>query len=243
MTTSRPPETLARVGLFRSLTPDEITRLNARCIFRRAHAKDWIIDYQDESTDVFFLISGSARVMIRAISGRETILREIDGGAFFGEFSAIDGRPRSASILAVTDVTIAKMSAAVFLETVTQHADVCLQLLRLITGQVRMLSNRVNEFTTLAIRERLIMELLRLSRANPADPEQAIVSPPPLHADLAGRISTRRETVTKELSAMEREGLVRRGRRALTLVDMPRLMGAIRAAEEAEDFGAASKLK
>jgi CRP-like cAMP-binding protein len=223
----RQSETLARIELFRSLTADEIARLDTRCIWRRAHAKEWIIDYQDENTDVFFLISGIARVMIRSISGRETVLRDIGAGKFFGELAAIDGRTRSASILAVTDATIAKMSAAAFLETVTNHPDVCLQLLRLITGQVRMLANRVNEFTTLAIRERLIMELLRLSRPNRANPKDAIVSPPPLHADLAGRVSTRRETITKELSAMERAGLVRRNRGSLTLVDVPRLMALV----------------
>ncbi|VFU07377.1 Crp/Fnr family transcriptional regulator [Methylocella tundrae] len=236
MTTIRPSETLARVELFHSLPPDTIARLDTRCIWRRARAKEWIIDYQDESTDVFFLITGVARVMIRSISGRETILRDIEAGAFFGELAAIDGQTRSASILAITDATIAKMTATTFIETVTSHPDVSLRLLRFITGQVRMLANRVNEFTTLAIRERLITELLRLSRANRADPREAIVSPPPVHADLAGRISTRRETVTKELSAMEREGLVRRGRGALTLVDVPRLVAMIGDKEDALDF-------
>jgi len=235
---ARQNETLSRIELFRSLIPDAIERLDTRCIWRRARAKEWIIDYQDESTDVFFLISGLARVMIRSISGRETILRDIDAGAFFGELAAIDGRTRSASILAVTDTTIAKMSAAVFLETVTSHPDVCVQLLRLVTSQVRMLATRVNEFTTLAIRERLIMELLRLSKSSRADPREAIVSPPPVHADLAGRISTRRETVTKELSALERDGLVRRGRGALTLIDVPRLLGMLGQEADAQDFRA-----
>ncbi len=236
MTPVRQSETLARIELFRSLNKDEIARLDTRCIWRRARAKEWIIDYQDENTDVFFLITGVARVMIRSISGRETILRDIEAGAFFGELAAIDGQTRTASILAITDATIAKMSAATFLETVTSHPDVCLQLLRLITGQVRMLSNRVNEFTTLAIRERLIMELLRLSRESKADPKAAVISPPPVHADLAGFISTRRETVTKELNAMEREGLLRRARGSLTLTDVPRLMSMIGEPENAPDF-------
>ena len=236
MATPRQSETLARIDLFRSLTPDEIGRLDTRCIWRRAHAKEWIIDYHDESTDVFFLISGVARVMIRSIAGRETILRDIKVGEFVGEHAAIDNLPRSASVLALTETTIAKMSAAVFLETVTRHPDPCLQLLRLITGQVRALASRVNEFTTLAIRERLIMELLRHSRPNRDNPREAIVSPPPIHADLAGRISTRRETVTKELSVMERDGLVRRSRGALTLADVPRLMGMIGDDMDAHDF-------
>jgi hypothetical protein len=54
MTPGRQSETLGRVELFRSLTPDEIGRLDTRCVWRRAQAKEWIIDYQDDSTDVFF---------------------------------------------------------------------------------------------------------------------------------------------------------------------------------------------
>ncbi|MEJ0094900.1 MAG: Crp/Fnr family transcriptional regulator [Methylocella sp.] len=236
MIAPRQSETLSRIELFSSLTPDVIARLDTRCVWRRARAKEWIIDYQDESVDVFFLISGVARVMIRSISGRETILRDIDAGAFFGELAAIDGQTRSASILAVTDATIAKMTAPTFLEVVTTHPDVSLRLLRIVTGQVRMLANRVNEFTTLGVRERLYTELLRLSRPNRANPNQAIVSPPPIHADLAGRISTRRETVTKELSAMKREGLVESSRGALVLLDVPRLMGMIGEDKDAPDL-------
>lgn len=235
---ARQTETLSRIELFRSLTPEQIARLDTRCIWRRANAKEWIIDYQDDGADVFFLISGVVRVMIRSVSGRETILRDINAGAFFGELAAIDGQKRSAGILAITDATIAKMTAAIFLDTVTNHADVCLQLLRLVTGQVRMLANRINEFTTLGIRDRLYLELLRLSRPDRDNAQQAIVSPPPIHADLAGRISTRRETVTKELSAMERDGLVRRGRGALVLLDVPRLIGMIDEDAALTDFRA-----
>jgi DNA-binding MarR family transcriptional regulator len=82
------------------------------------------------------------------------------------------------------------------------------------------------------------MELLRLSRSNRADPKEAIVSPPPVHAELAGRISTRRESVTKELSTLEREGLVRRGRGTLTLVDVPRLIAMLGDDADAIDFKA-----
>jgi CRP/FNR family cyclic AMP-dependent transcriptional regulator len=229
MTPVRRLETLARIELFQSLATGEIDRLDAHCIWRRADAKQWIIDCQDESTNVFFLVSGVARVMIRSISGREAILRDINAGAVFGEYAAIDGRARSASILAITDVTIATMASATFLDAVLEHPDVCLQLLRLITYQVRMLTNRVNEFSKLSVRERLVLELLRRSRAARENPMEAVISPPPVHADLAGRISTRREIVTKELSSMERDGLVRRSRGALTLADVPRLMALVRA--------------
>ena len=46
-------ETLARIGLFRSLSAPSIQRLDTQCIWRRVPAKEWIIDYLDDGNDVY----------------------------------------------------------------------------------------------------------------------------------------------------------------------------------------------
>src|SRR5262247_1790856 len=173
---SRQAETLAKVGLFQSLDSTAIRHLDTQCSWRRAARNAWIIDYQDPSNDVFFVVSGTVRVKIQSVSGREILLREIGAGEFFGELAAIDGRPRSSGIVAVTDVTIARMPASVFRAAVHAHTDVCDQLLALLAGQVRMLSNRVNEFSTLDVRYRIHAELLRLARPEPGKPRRATIS-------------------------------------------------------------------
>jgi len=229
---SRQTETLARIELFRSLDADAIRHLDTQCIWRRAPRKQWIIDYQDQSNDVFFVVSGTVRVMIQSPSGRDVLLREIDAGEFFGELAAIDDQPRSAGILAVTDATVARMPAAVFRKAVHAHPDVCDQLLALLAGQIRMLSNRVNEFTTLTVRDRIYAELLRLARPEAAHPERAVISPPPVHAEIAARVSTRREAVAREFKALERAGLIERRRGAIVLTDTDRLQRLIDEATE-----------
>jgi CRP-like cAMP-binding protein len=137
-------------------------------------------DYQDASNDVFFIVSGAVHVKLQSVSGREVLLREINAGDFFGELAAIDNQPRSAGIIAVTDVTVARMPASVFRTAVHSHPDVCDQLLALLASQIRMLANRVNEFTTLDARHRIYAELLRLSRPETERPGRAVVSPPPV---------------------------------------------------------------
>jgi CRP-like cAMP-binding protein len=182
---------------------------------------------------VFFVISGSVRVMIQS-AGREVLLRQIEAGEFFGELAAIDGQPRSSGIVATTDVTIARMPASVFRAAIHAHADVCDKLLRILAGQIRILANRVNEFSTLDVRYRIYAELLRLSRPDAANPGHAIISPPPVHAEIAARVSTRRETVARELKALERAGLIERRRGAIALGDTHRLRRLI---EEAINEG------
>ena len=91
---SRAVETLAKIDLFRCLSPDEIRILNSRCIWRRAKPKEWILEYEDDGKEVFFLTSGSVRVMIQSVGGRETILRDIYAGDFFGDAGLILGYKR-----------------------------------------------------------------------------------------------------------------------------------------------------
>src|SRR6516225_11043241 len=229
---TRRTETLAKFPLFRALDAAKIELLDSQCTWCRAERNQWVIDYQDTSNDVFFVISGTLRVKIQSVSGREVLLREINAGEFFGELAAIDNQPRSSGIVAVTDVIVARMPASVFRAAVHAHADVCDQLLALLARQVRILANRVNEFTTLDARHRIYAELLRLSRPEAANAKQAVVSPPPVHAEIAARVSSRREAVARELKALERAGLLERRRGALVLTDTQRLRQLIEAATE-----------
>jgi CRP/FNR family cyclic AMP-dependent transcriptional regulator len=229
---TRQSETLSKIPLFRSLEATKIRDLDTQCSWRRVPRNEWILDYQDDTNDVFFIVSGTVRVKLQSVSGREVLLREINAGEFFGELAAIDGQPRSSGIVAVTDVTIARMPATVFRATVHANPDVCDQLLALLAGQIRILANRVNEFTTLDVRYRIHAELLRLSRPDDAKPQQAVISPPPAHAEIAARVSTRREAVARELKALERAGLMERRRGALVLTDSAKLRKMLDEASE-----------
>ncbi len=227
---SKTAETLAQIPLFRSLNQDEVRRLDARCTWRRAAAKEWVLDYESGGTDLFFVLQGHVRVSIAA-AGREVILRDIRDGEHFGELAAIDQRPRSAGILAITDTLVARMPASVFRQVVHEHPDVCDQLLHTLVGQIRMLTNRANEHSYLGVRQRLYAELLRLAR-RPINGGHPVVSPPPTHAELAARVSSHREAITRELNALARSGLIERRRGAIALLDADRLREMVAEAGE-----------
>jgi CRP/FNR family cyclic AMP-dependent transcriptional regulator len=217
---ARVAETLGKLPLFRSLDAAAVRRLDQACAWQRASAGQSVLDYQAGGTDMFFILHGHVRVMM--ISGPGTvILRDIRDGEFFGELAAIDGQPRSTAIIAVTETVLARMSAKVFRETVHAHADVCDQLLMLLASQVRMLANRVNEQSTLNVQQRIYAELVRLAR--PSAKGEAAISPPPTHAELASRVSARREAVTRELNALEKVRLIERRRGAIVLLDPAKL--------------------
>jgi CRP/FNR family transcriptional regulator, cyclic AMP receptor protein len=183
----------------------------------------------DESSDLYFVVRGHVRVLIQAASGKESIFRDIRDGEFFGELAAIDGLPRSAAIVAVTDSILAKMSPSAFRKVVHEHPDVCDQLLSLLASQIRTLANRVSEFGKLDVRTRIYAELLRLSRAPRGVDKEAVISPPPTHAE---RVSCRREAVTRELNDLKRAGLLQTRRGALVLLDPAHLVRLIEATDD-----------
>jgi CRP/FNR family transcriptional regulator, cyclic AMP receptor protein len=224
-------ETLKAIPLFRSLPPATIAKLDAQCMWRRAHKGQWLLDYQDSSNDVFFVVAGAVRVIIQS-GGREVLFREIKAGEFFGELAAIDRQPRSSGIVAVFDVTLARMPSSLFIATINENPDACNQLLALLANQIRSLTNRMHEFATLDVRHRIMAELLRLSRPEPNRPGRAIVSPPPIHAEIAARVATRREAVVRQLNALENDGLIERRRGAIALVDVDRLRRLVDQAAE-----------
>src|SRR5947209_15042617 len=111
---AKPHETLEKIGLLRSVERKDREIFEHRCQWRHARPKEWLLEQNDIGTDIYFLSSGTVRVLITPSPDREVILGDIDAGGYFGEMAAIDGQPRSACILAITDATIAGLAATAF---------------------------------------------------------------------------------------------------------------------------------
>lgn len=214
---------LERIGIFRDLDSREIERLTQRVNWRNYKTGQQIIGHQDASTDVYFMVSGTVRVTLFSSAGKEVAFRDIHAGECFGEFAAIDGAPRSANVIALTDVMIGSVSAETFRAILQEYPAVSMAMLTTLTGMVRSLSERIFEFSTLAVKNRIHSELLRLARESERDGNAARISPAPTHADIASRISTHREAVTRELNDLTKSGLLKRDGRTLIISDVEEL--------------------
>lgn len=221
---------LREVPLFRSVPEESLRQIGERCAWRTFLPGEQIIDHKDCSRDVFFLVSGRARVIIYSVEGQAVAFRELAPGDVFGELSAIDGRARSASVEARTPCLIASMSPQVFLDAVAEEGRLALALSTHLVTQIRELTDRVFEFSTLAVKNRIHAELLRLARRAAPGADEAALSPPPTHAEIASRISTHREAVSRELSRLAQTGLLRRHGSSLLVTDVKRLESMVRAA-------------
>ncbi len=220
-------ETLRLVPLFRSLSDEQVRRLDTQCLWQRFDAGAEILSFADTSgTDVYFVVAGSVRVRNRE-DERDVILRDIPAGGWFGELAAIDGGGRSASIVALSGTTVARMPPAVFRAALHAHPTVCDDVLAVLAAQIRMLARRVTEQTAFDVPRRVRAELLRLAAPSRQDGLLKI-SPPPLHAEIAARIGCKREAVTRELGRLHRSGIIEKRRGALVILDPDALRQAIK---------------
>ena len=201
---------LAGVELFAEFSTKQLDAVAKHCRQRNYAANQQIVGHLDETNDVYVILSGRVRVNIYSSAGKVVSFRDIGAGETFGELAAIDGLPRSANVVALEDTAIASMSATVFWDILMSHPEAASLTLRRLANLVRLLTERVFEISALAVRNRVQSELLRLARHGVAHDNTSVISPAPTHADIASRVSTHREAVTRELNELARAGLVAR---------------------------------
>jgi CRP/FNR family transcriptional regulator, cyclic AMP receptor protein len=210
---------IAQIAFFKGAADFNLASFERRCIWKKIDEGQSIVDFEDPSSDVYFLLSGEVRIQMRTPGGKEFILADLREGEFFGELSAIDGEPRSANVTALTKAVICIIGSALFREMLASSPMLSGKVMQLLARRIRELNARLLEHTVLDIPHKLYAELLRLSVPRPNAAPARVVSPPPFHHVLAARIGCRREQITRELGAMERGGLLQKTRGALILPD------------------------
>ena len=206
---------LRQLPFFAGVPEHALAVLAARSRWQVYAPGEVMVDSGDATDEVFFVAEGAVRVVVRTALGYEAILNDLGAGSFFGELAAIDGIARSANVTALQRTRLCAVPGSAFMEVVLNAPVAGQRLLRLLAGRLRAKDERLLEFMALPVRQRLMAELLRLSRDRGGG-ERAL-SPPPQQHVIAARIGTRRETVSREMAEMSRSGLLSITRRAIVL--------------------------
>jgi len=182
-----------------------------------------IVRELDTDTNLYLINSGKVRVTLFSNRGKEVSFVDIEKGGNFGEFSAIDGKPRSANVIALSDAEITILPPEVFLWILENYPVVCIEILKQITGIVRRLCNRIFEYSTLDVRNRIALELLRRSEGEIDGDGVRRIENPPTQLELASRLSCSREVVSREFKSFEALGVISRSTKILVIEDYNRL--------------------
>ena len=208
--------TLARVKALQGLPNASLDRLARAAEARRYPKGATIVQHLEPSRDFYIVLSGSVRVSMVASSGRALTYQVLEAGEAFGEVAAVDGLPRSTTIVVEEETTIACVTHVEFNALVSEFHEFATLVMTRMARLNRRLTERLFEFHAYDVRGRVLAELLRLTST--AEPSIQITD-----KDMASRVGTTRENVSRIHATLRKDGLVERRQSRLIVIDRQRL--------------------
>jgi CRP/FNR family transcriptional regulator len=200
---------IRQVPLFRGFSDEDAEALVAVARTRVYGKHEWIVREKDPGDTFFLVTKGSVAVCRVTQDGRETILSVLPAGSFFGEMSILDSSLRSASIKAMTEVEVAAIARADFLDFLGRNAHIGRTLVLELAERLRAANTLIASTTTQDIRARVASLLLSLiERFGEPAVNGTRISLRLTNQEMANMIGTTRETVNRTLNRLWDEKLI-----------------------------------
>ncbi|MGH8064371.1 MAG: Crp/Fnr family transcriptional regulator [Candidatus Entotheonellia bacterium] len=203
-------EVLRAVPLFAELDDQELESIYA-IARKRTYPKGSFIFLEGDPGDAFYLIlTGEVKVVTQGVDGREFILAVQRAGDFFGEMSLFDGQPRSASVVTTEDATFLILYKPKFLDQVKHSAPILFKFLITLCQRFRESDMKLRDLALLDVPHRVCKALVTLGErvGMASDGGDLIIPKRPTHQDMANRIGSSRETVTRVFHDLEKQGYI-----------------------------------
>jgi CRP/FNR family transcriptional regulator, cyclic AMP receptor protein len=173
---------------------------------------------------LFAVVSGTVKIAVASIDGREATFNLLHAGDIFGEIAVLDGQPRTANAIAVTDCELMVIHHGDFLRFVRDEPEVAMKLIELLCARLRVAGIRMEEAVFLNLPARLARLLLRLLEENAVAADKSNLSI--TQQEISGLLGTTRESVNKYLQIWARRGVIAL-KRGTILVLVPRALAAL----------------
>jgi len=190
-------------------------------------ARSFIFHLGDPGGSVFLVESGVVRIDRTTTAGKIVLINLMAANEVFGELSAIDGAPRSASASTVTDARIRRVQAEEFRDLLNERSDLQAALLESVTARLRSLTTQFVENSSLDAPALMASGLLRLVEIerelgrSTAAPDGSIELPLLISQEELGQWSgLSREGAVKGLATLRSVGLIATSRKRVTIYNL-----------------------
>lgn len=205
--------------LFQGLSEQQLASVAAR--FKRAtYDQDEIILLQGAPAEAFYLVGeGKVKVVQTSVEGLEVLLHVFEPGGVIGALPTVGEDTYPATAITLEPATIFYIMADDFDQLLLEHPRVGRNLLKFATRMLQSAHQRLREMATERVERRIARTLARLVRQLGEEREGEIKIDAPLsRQDLADMSGTTLYTVSRTLKSWERQGLLRAGRKQLTIL-------------------------
>lgn len=211
---ARQPADLASVlggfRFFKGLRKTEIEAL-ADLALCHEYPKNNILSYRgDPSGSVFLVVRGRVKIILTNDEGREVIVALLGPGGIFGLTPALDGGEQLCNAVTIERSSIARFKGASFIRWTDGSPGARLALVRELSRQIRELSQKIGEHALMSTRDRLLLTLLEIAEEEgEQEPDGTRVAfTRPTHRELANRIGSSREVVSRLLAELRDSDLL-----------------------------------
>lgn len=211
-------EILRRIDLFAELTDAEAESVLSLMREQRL-ARDKIIFRQhDVSGGLFLILEGSVKISRIARDGREVIIAILNDGNFFGEMSLLDGQPRSGTATATSACRFLVLERDNFLKGIMPMTGIVAKMLLELSRRLRAADQNIENLALGTVFDRLFHYLSHLGRRFPLKGCRSVITKRPTHQELAELVGSSRETVTRTLAFMEKQGYIEIRKKEIVLL-------------------------
>jgi CRP/FNR family transcriptional regulator, cyclic AMP receptor protein len=223
---------LAKVPMFAGLNDSQLRFLAQRAVARHCSPGEMIFAEGDPCSGLYVVERGHVRIFKSSAAGREQVL-SIDGpGSSIAEVPVFDGGTYPASAAALDDATLLLIRKQDFHELCLSQPEVALKVLRVVGARLRRLVGIIEELSFTTVRHRLAALLLRLAqREGEKTGDGVVITLPANNQELASQIGTVRELVSRNLSRLQAEGILKVDGRAVIILDVGALEAELHSSE------------
>jgi CRP/FNR family transcriptional regulator, cyclic AMP receptor protein len=225
-TAKRSPDKLSLLRdhlLFRDLPPPILDRIGSYMKIRKIPRGATIFNKGDPGTGLFGILNGSVKISVASADGRDIVLNILQAGEIFGEIALLDGRPRTADAIAMSDCELMVIERRDFIQFLRSQPDMLLKFIEILCARLRHTSEQVEDLTFLNLPTRLAKALLQLtSQVEASAPRRKVAI---TQREISQIIGRSRESTNKQLRAWAKRGWITLDRGGLTVLAPEHLMG------------------
>lgn len=201
---------LKEIPVFKSLPDNYLSRFAKDFIVFQVKKGETVFYQSDSSADLYIVLEGAVRASLLNQEGHELVLAAFDKGEFFGEMSLLDGKPRSATMIAAEDSTLGMLKRERFLSAVKNDPMIAIDLLSALVQRLRMADDMIESLAFLDVNQRLLKLLLQTAKAEGEKDKSGFFRIKKLtHRELAARTGASREAISKVIKVLAFRNIVR----------------------------------
>jgi len=213
---------LRRIHLFRDFTDEELRDI-APVLQERDYRRGEIVLLAEETSKYMYIVKyGEVKVVQSSKNGRENILAFHHSGETFGELALLDGQTSPATVVAKEDCKVVVISREDFHRVLMLNQKVLRCLIEILSQKLRESWKIIQALKYTDAETRLKFILINLSLSDGVQkPEGTLINTKVTHQDLAEMAGTSRETISRLISKLQQQQLLKVDAHRFTLLDDP----------------------